>query len=264
MRVLHTGEYTGEIVQKMHLEDAIITNTVYSARRSSPEWHSHENLHVCFVYEGGRAETKKAVTYTQPGGSLFFYHAGQTHRWVSPRPVSKSANLEVGNGFIRIYDLSENRIKEALRGRVDAKAIILKIQHEMLVGDGDSRPAVHALLLELFTEPAGEYRSQRPRWANRLRDILHDEWDRDLSLHELGLMTETHPVTLSKFFRKYFSCTLGAYRRKIKVARSIDLIKGSAKSLSEIAHLCNFSDHSHFTRTFKASTGFLPKSFRSY
>jgi AraC family transcriptional regulator len=85
-----------------------------------------------------------------------------------------------------------------------------------------------------------------------------------MPLQEIALIIGVHPVTISKFFRKYFSCTLGEYQRKIKIEKSIQLIKESKLSLTEIAFLCGFTDQSHFTRNFKNMTGFLPKKFQQF
>ena len=264
MKILNEGEYTGEIVQKMNIDNLVITNTRYSEKISNPEWHYHENLHICFVFQGGKAETRQATKYTAQGGSIFFYHAEEKHRWISPQPVSKSANIEICDDFIKKYNFSEFRIKEAIEKKVDVKTIILKIQKEMVADDINSYLSIQSLLLELLSPTATDSIKNIPKWVICLKELLHDNWNQNLSLAELANITQVHPVTISKFFRKYFSCTLGEYRRKIKIEKSIDLIKNSKKSLSEIAFLCNFSDQSHFTRNFKECTGFLPKSFRSF
>ncbi|GAA3656436.1 helix-turn-helix domain-containing protein [Flavivirga jejuensis] len=83
-----------------------------------------------------------------------------------------------------------------------------------------------------------------------------------MSLNKRSKVVGLHTVTISKFFRKYFSCTLGEYQRKLKIDYSLELIKNSKMSLTEIPHYCGFTDQSHFTRIFNEMTGFLPKHFR--
>ena len=262
MEILNTGEYTGEIKQKMNFEDVLITNTFYSAKKSSPEWHYHENLHICFVFQGGKAETRNSTKYTEKGGSIFFYHSEETHRWISPQPISKSANIEIGNHFLKKYSFKEYEIKEAIQSRHDAKILFLKLQNELLENDSTSIPSIQSLLLELLSTPKNKTFTNLPIWVLQLREILNDHWDKEISLLEIAQLLQVHPVTISKNFRKYFSCTLGEYRRSLKIERSIDLIKNSKESLSEIAYKCGFADQSHFIRNFKTKTGFLPKAFR--
>ncbi len=56
-----------------------------------------------------------------------------------------------------------------------------------------------------------------------------------------------HPVTISKYFPRYFSCTLGEYMRKLKIEKSLSLIKSPGNSLTNVAYACGFFDQSHFT-----------------
>ncbi|SDE64419.1 Helix-turn-helix domain-containing protein [Mucilaginibacter pineti] len=50
--------------------------------------------------------------------------------------------------------------------------------------------------------------------------------------------------------------------RKIKIEHSLALLNDGSIPLNEVAYRCGFADHAHFTRTFKAVTGYLPKQFR--
>jgi AraC family transcriptional regulator len=102
----------------------------------------------------------------------------------------------------------------------------------------------------------------KPQWVSLLQEILNDRWNEQLTLNELCTLTQVHPVTISKNFTKYFTCTLGEYMRKLKIDRSIRLIKNQNLSLTDIAFECGFADQSHFIRTFKELTGWLPKKFQ--
>jgi AraC family transcriptional regulator len=195
---------------------------------------------------------------------MFFYHSEEKHRWISPQSVSKSANIEIGQEFLKKYSLTELNIKEAIQKRANSKALILKIQKELLTNDENSYTSVQSLLLELLSNPEADSNNNVPNWVIRLRELIHDNWDKELSLEEMAKIVQVHPVTISKYFRKYFSCTLGEYKRMLKVEKSIELIKEFDKSLIEIAYDCNFSDQSHFIRNFKKATGFLPKDFRDF
>lgn len=263
MEILNAGEYTGNIIQSLNFEDVIITNTIYSSKKSNPDWHYHENLHICFVFQGGKAETPHTTKYTQRDGSIFFYHSEEKHRWISPSPISKSANIEIGSTFLNDYQFQERNIKDTLEKKANAKTLILKMQREMLTSDEQSFASIKSLLLELISKEGALNVKCPPRWLIKLTELLHDNWDQQFSLTEIALILGVHPVTISKHFRKYFSCTLGEYRRKIKIEKSIDLIKHSNKTLTEIAFECGFSDQSHFIRNFKTLTGFLPKDFRN-
>ncbi|GAB5555263.1 MAG: hypothetical protein Sapg2KO_48540 [Saprospiraceae bacterium] len=262
MEVLKKGEYTGDIVSRLSLDGNIITNTHYSTEKNNPHWHAHENFHISFVFQGGKAETSRSTTYGKKTGTIFAYHAGEKHRWISNEGVSKSANIEIGSSFLKRYSLSECEIKESLYTNVDTKAIILKIQSEMMFKGTDSTNSIQSLLLELVSGSSEVKKRVRPQWIKDLTVLLHDNWNDQITLKEMSEIVGVHPVTISKYFRNYFSCTLGEYQRKLKIEQSIELIKHSDQSLSEIAFFCGFADQSHFIRNFKKMTGFLPKHFQ--
>ena len=101
-----------------------------------------------------------------------------------------------------------------------------------------------------------------PAWVSLVKDYLHTHWDKNITLKELSLAANVHPVTISKYFHKYFSCTLGTYMRKLKVEKALSIIKSGNSSLAATAYECAFSDQSHFIRTFKQMTGFLPAIYQ--
>jgi len=263
MLVLNKGEYTGRVINKFHLDGSIISTT-YSTKESNSDWHYHQNLHMCFVFQGGKAETRKSTSYTQKNGTLFFYHSGEKHRWISPSSLSKSANIEISHDFLKKYGLSELDVKNAIQSEIDAKLLILKMQKEMLVNDINSSSTINTLLLELITKADYLGKKDVPNWIVILTELLNDNWNKSISLNEISKVVGVHPVTISKYFRKYFSCTLGEYQRKLKIAHGCELIKDLKMSLTEIAFHCGFTDQSHFTRNFKEMTGFLPKHFRNF
>ncbi|WP_400080961.1 helix-turn-helix domain-containing protein [Winogradskyella sp. R77965] len=262
MEVLLKGEYTGDVIKRLNIDDVIITNTLYSRSKNNPEWHYHENFHISFVFQGGKADTKKQTSFVQKEGSIFSYYSGEQHRWISSEVISKSANIEIGHDFIKASHLNEDSIKEALLKNVDSKALILKIQNEMLLVNKQNSIAVRSLLLDLITKTTDISTFGTPKWVVILNELLHDQWNKQITLNQMSKIVGVHPITISKNFRKYFKYTLGEYQRKLKIEKSIELIKNSSMSLSEIAFYCGFTDQSHFIRNFKSMTGFLPKQFQ--
>ncbi len=253
---------TAKIVSHFNVAAHGIDHRNLTVKKTVPYWHSHKNPHISFVYQNGKSETKRNSVYNGKKGSIFFYHSGQLHRWIAPKTVGKSINIEVEADFLKNYMFSEEGIKNAIQKNIDAKALLLKIQKETQLSDAHSASTIQTLFLELFDFPSADGTNDIPKWVDHLYQLLHDNWNKTIPLRELAATVGVHPVTISKYFRKYFSCTLGEYQRKLKTDRSIDLIKNSSMSLSEIAYACGFADQSHFTRNFKLQTHFLPKDFR--
>lgn len=259
MFVLNHGKYDGNIQKSLNVDGSIISTTHYVKKNDDDDWHCHENPHISFVFEGaGKSETPNKKKFSN---NVFFYNSGEKHRWVSHSDITKSANIEVSEVCLQKYDLSLGDLNETLNKNIDAKLLMLQIQKEMLINDSESFIAIQTLLLELLTyaEPRNSF---NPKWVKTLKVLLNDKWNKRLTLTELAKKTDVHPVTISKYFRKYFNCTLGEYQRKIKINKSLALIKNKHKSLTEISYTCGFSDQSHFIRNFKMLTGFSPNKFR--
>lgn len=252
----------GDVSQYLALNGGIVSTTQYSKESHNSSWHSHENLHFCFVFQGGGRSKSACRLNTEISDNLFFYPAGAKHIWIPNHGLSKSVNIEIGNRFFKAFDSNEERIGHSLKENPDAKFLMLKMRRELLSFDRNSECSIQTLLLELVNLPASIGGSEPPQWVRKVTEFIHDEWQRSFSLDCLSQSAGVHPVTISKYFRKYFSCTLGEYLRKLKIEKSLSLIKNTTRSLTDIALSCGFSDQSHFTRTFKQLLGFLPNEFR--
>lgn len=262
MFVLGEGKSTGKIVNSRDNSGVIISTAHYPVEECSQGMHYHENPHICFLLQGGDIERRNNHLYERKTGETYFYYSGEKHASISRKDVSKHTNIEFGGTFLSRYGVSESQIDAAVKDNLDAKFLILKMQQEMLIDDDRSYLAIQTLLLELIDHPKNSYREAAPKWVRILDNFLSDKWNEPITLTDISIAAGTHPVTISKYFRRYFSCTLGEYLRKLKIDKSIPLIKNSGMSLTEIAFHCGFADQSHFTRNFKQMTGFLPREFR--
>jgi AraC-like DNA-binding protein len=104
-----------------------------------------------------------------------------------------------------------------------------------------------------------------PEWAKELREIIQDQIDTNLtlSLKEISESLHVHPSYLSREFSKYFdNLSFGDYIRKLRIEKSMILLRYEKYSLAEIAYLTGFSDQSHFNRVFKIHTGKNPSAYR--
>jgi AraC family transcriptional regulator len=255
------GKSTGKIVNSLENTGAIINTVHYSVEECSQGVHYHENPHICFLFQGSDLENRNNQIYQRKTGDIYFYYTGEKHASVSRKSLSKHTNIEFSQTFLRKYNISESQIENAVKDNLDARFLILKIQQEMMIDDDCSHLAIQTLLLSLVSSRKLN-EENAPSWIKKLDELLNDRWNEQLTLEELAAATQKYPTTISKHFRKYFFCTLGEYLRKIRINKSLPLIKNSEMSLTEIALQCGFSDQSHFTRNFKEITGFLPKEFR--
>ena len=225
--------------------------------------HYHDNPIISLVLQGGNSERRGQQVYECLPGQLVFYNSGEVHQTICKVYPSRCINLEFDLQFLRQHQVSENVISRNIRCNLDAKFLMVSMCRELLVRNSYTTTSIQMLLLGLVAESARLNFPGKPAWVKTVIEILNDRWNDTVSLQELSLATGVHPVTISRYFPRYFSCTLGEYTRKLKIDRSIALLRHADLSLTDVALACGFADQSHFTRSFKAITGFLPKQLQS-
>ena len=261
MLTLDKNIYLGTVLEATHSEGFHIGRVSYKEDGSCNEMHCHENPHISFVLKGGNIEKRKNTEFERLPGKVSFYQSGEAHQNIYKRAGSSHINIEITPSYLKNNLLDIANIHEHCRANPDIKFLILKMYKELLIDDDFSGCSIRLLMLELFSGDK-QLLLTRPAWINTLEQVLNDRWNELLSLQDLSAITGVHPVTISKHFSRYFNCTLGEYMRKLRINKAIALIKSSGTSLTDISYECGFADQSHFIRTFKQMTGFLPKQYQ--
>ena len=260
---LKAGEYTGTVNSSVHVRDILVSDTHYFVDYES-NWHCHENMNMCMVFSNSMSETKRKTHYSTRMGDLFFYHSGEVHRNSIYEQVSKSINIELPLPVLKRLNLSEEQVEKNVRSCPHLKTIFLAIYKELKCQtEKEAQLTIEPYVLELISTTR-ENENKTPLWIKKLREYMHDHWNEPYDLKKVSNSIQVHPVTISKNFRKYFNCSFSEYRRKLMVEHSIGLVRTTDIPLSEVAYTCNFADQSHFIRTFKDHTGYLPKNVRNY
>lgn len=251
---LERSRYLGTNVHSFSTEGLTVSETIYH-QKVFEGWHCHENHHITLILQGGNREQRKQQEITASPGAVLRYNEGELHRNMHTQHPSRNINLEIEGAFLSHHQINFSHLQHS----PDLKLSVLKIYHESKIADACSQASIEAVLLNLFSYKAS---GKMPPWIDQLRDLLHDRWNESLSLQELSAHINIHPVTISRYFPRYFSCTLGEYMRKLKVEKAADLMRGKQMSLTELAYHCGFFDQSHFIRAFKTYTGFRPKEYQ--
>lgn len=218
--------------------------------------HYHDEPHLTFILNGGVIDKRKPFENERFGGELMFFRAGEPHQTISKMFPTKYVSLQFQSDFFK----QNPHLELAIENNFDSKISLLKIYRELTINDEFSETSLEILLQNLIQSPADG--KIFPAWLKKIVELLNDRWNDEISLEDLAFAAEVHPKTISKYFPRFFGCTLGEYRRRIKIEKSFALIKSAKFSLTDIAYQCNFYDQSHFTKTFKDLTGFLPKQFQ--
>ena len=249
-----------KVVDTSPQDDILTKVSSYFPNDGSDLAHFHENPHLSFVIKGGGTVKSKSLVCERLPGNLIFSYAGERHQCVAKQFPTKNVNLEVGFDLLRANHLTESSLETSVQKNPNAKLLMLKIYKEILSNDDFTSSSIKMLLFDLISNARISDNIQ-PDWVVQIYELMNDRWNESLSLEDLAQTAGVHPVTVSKYFRKYFGCTFGEYMRRIRIERSLSIIKNSSYSLTEIGYECGFYDQSHFSRTFQQLTGFSPKSY---
>ena len=229
-------------------------------------WHTHPGPTLCFVYAGAFTESFGSTTLECTPGTFKITPAGERHANRFGREETRGLLVEADADRVERLGGPAGLLGERLSVR-DERLVTLswRIADELRRHDAAAPLAIEGLLLEVLAGAARERELRLgggiPHWLSDARDYLHDPGDAR-SLAELAAAVGVHPATLARGFRRAYGCSVGAYLRRLRVARAARRLAESDAPLAEIALSAGFSDQSHFSNVFRRETGLSPSAFR--
>lgn len=236
------------------------------AAGSSLPWHTHPGPTLCFVYAGAFTERFAGATLECTPGTLKITPAGERHCNRFGREETRGLLVEADAA--RVERLGQHAAvldeRSSIRDELLA-SLAWRIAGELRRRDAAAPLASEGLLLEILAGVARALELRLtgalPRWLAEARDYLHDPGQVG-SLGELASAVGVHPVTLARGFRKVYGCSVGAYLRRLRVARAASELADTDAPLAEVALAAGFADQSHFSNVFRREMGMSPSAFR--
>jgi AraC family transcriptional regulator len=263
MNYLSTGNFFGHNDRTIALDGITITETAYDYE--FVDWHYHENPHFTFITHGNIRQGTRRGTLECSSDTLLFHNSQEPHYNVKPAGITRGFQIEVAPPWYGKFAVDLNKLPPIANiTQPNARLLFYNIYKEARMLDEASTLTIDSLLLETFDCMLGieTLFTTTPRWVKRADEILRERFDRPLSLLELSSELNIHWAHLSREFRRYFRCNFSQYVRKVRVEKSLALLRKTDLSIAEIALTCGFSDQSHFNRCFKEFTGITPRAFR--
>lgn len=241
-----------------------IGGTRYRASQFPPAFatrpHAHESPYFCLVLAGASAQTSGGVARDRRRGELFFYPAGEKQSETFGSDGGELFSIELSS----LERLAEFGRVPQTSMRVADSSIARRLHAETLRRDAASLLAIEGLTLALCAEllrVPGERKT--PAWVSRVREFLHARYATQLALSEVAAVAGVHPVHLSREFPRRFGSTLGDYVRGLRIDDAARALASTDRAIAEVALDAGFASQAHFTRHFKARTGFTPAAYRA-
>lgn len=261
--ILQEGTYLGLVNRKITSAEIHLSVTVHDETASAVR-HQHMNPYWSILLKGGYDERGSFNAQLVPG-TIIYRPAYYEHVNHLKHGCCLCFNIEISNDFFH------------------QNASIPVPEKPVIYPPGTLIPFYHLLVtfyknyLTLSSELHDQTRSaltylsrletsskDEVRWVKSLLDILHSDLTANDTLDELSKQVYVHPIHLAKFFKKHTGLTVGAYRRKIRIEKALELLLNTDEPVVSIAHSLGFFDSAHFVRLFSQTYRCSPHQFRRH
>ncbi len=106
-------------------------------------------------------------------------------------------------------------------------------------------------------------RTQIPEEIARVREFIHREYRRAISLEEAASVAGKSPTYFSTLFHRSLGVGFVEYVNRVRIDAAVSLLRDPRTTIAEVGAQCGFPNDKYFARTFKRVMGFPPGSVRS-
>jgi len=229
--------------------------------------HDHELPFVGIVLSGGLEKRFGELSFAVTTAGAYVMPAGVSH--VDCYPVGvRLLTLEL-DPATDLWDPCAGLLARVRRLRSAALASVARqIAVELRAQDDVRALAVEGLSLELVAAATRSISgtngpSRVPAWLNTVDEFIVESFFRPLSIAEIAAVVHVHPAHLARVFRAHYGETIGHRIRRLRLDWAIGQLVEGDQPLRDIATQAGFAHQSHFSRAFKAYTGWSPPSTAS-
>jgi AraC family transcriptional regulator len=244
-----------------------LTETAYAARHQLPK-HSHERACFIVVLQGTFSEVYEKRQRACEPLTLIFRPPNETHQNRFHDQGARCLNVEVNEQWLRrvgMYSRALDDSADFCGGPFSQLAAGIYREYRQM--DEASPLAIEGLLLGIVAEATRRSMPSssvgRPRWIGQAEEMIRARFREPLTLMGIAAAVNAHPVHLSTVFHETYGCTIGEFKRRLRVEFACGQLSGSDEPIIKIALSAGFYDQSHFSRTFKRHTGITPAAYRS-
>jgi AraC family transcriptional regulator len=247
--------------------DLIVTECRADAGVRLP-WHAHQHANVVLLLTGSFTETFQTRTVSCLTPVALYKPAGVRHANEYGRAGARFLVLELVESQIEQLR-SYGAVVDGIR-RVQESAVVdltARLYRELLQLDSYSTLSVAGLIYELLAVISRgrdtEATEAPPRWLQRVRDDVHDNFSRRLNITDLAAEVNVHPDHLSRCFRRHYGMLIGDYVRRLRIEWASKELINTDRPIAELAIASGFVDQSEFTRRFRERFGVTPGRYRA-
>jgi DNA-binding helix-turn-helix protein len=100
-------------------------------------------------------------------------------------------------------------------------------------------------------------------WVSLLLEQIHNNYQKDISLHSLSEFIHINKTTVAKQFKEITGCTVTEYINTYRIQCACHALSTTALKVCEIAAECGFASEAYFIKRFKAKMNMTPLEYRT-
>lgn len=250
--------------------------------------HSHDFYEIVYIDKGFSMHTCNGQVNVLTSGDLFAIKPGQIHSYTSAHhtflynclfciEAISGMEEEINKlpGIGKILTTSEEKWQKLHLDFPERREVVLLLERmkwEQLNRAVGWEISLKSNLWNFLVFYSRIYASNdNEKSESKRTQILHihkalkyieENYHRDFLLRDMASSLNITADYISRQLKNEIGLSTMEYLRNYRVAKAMEMLKLSQKSISEIGRSCGFSDISNFSRQFKSVVGISPSKFR--
>lgn len=119
-----------------------------------------------------------------------------------------------------------------------------------------------SLIRRLRFDDAYTRAEQKEESIDHIIDYVQDNYEDGFSLDDVSERTHMNKYSLIRKFKAHTGMTPYEFHLDTRLRRALELLEDLQMKVIDVAVLCGFKNHSHFSRMFKQKLGMTPTEYR--
>jgi len=265
VELANTSGIHGDIQKTLASPSVVMTETLY---RPNSKLGTHSHQKGCFgvVLEGDYLEGVRREEFVCAARTVLFRPPMIEHWSAKGMVGARVLFLEVSDDWMNyIRDYVPVPGQPTVFRSKQVKVLAESISRHWSAGNRAAPLAVEGLLYEIASTICQQHPKDdehRPKWLNRLVELLHETFNEPLKLTDIASEIGYHPVYVMRVFRRHFGMSITDYVRKLRIDYARKQLSSDGMSLVDIGLSAGFPSQAYFSTMFKRETGITPGQYR--
>ncbi|UQZ36149.1 AraC family transcriptional regulator [Paenibacillus sp. PK3_47] len=165
--------------------------------------------------------------------------------------------LQLASGLLRIAQEQGIPVKQVLEGESDMRKIFQLQTREEIIHWFESK-LIHPIIKLLSDNSKIQY----VKIADRLVNMIHEQYDQEITLEMYSKILNYHPVYLSRIFKREIGVSFSDYLTDYRMKMAKEMLEKTDMKISEISEKIKYKNISSFIRSYKKTYQITPGQYR--